>query len=95
MNTFRPLLDCCVAVCLRLVTSAPAQISASADNRTDQPGELVLKERGAHHKSFDREIVEVGPRGEVRRRVVSAYTELASGLHYWEDGQWKETEEVI
>jgi hypothetical protein len=57
--------------------------------------ELRLKERGPHHAKYERVIEEVGPHGEVRQRVEPGYVELASGLHYWEDGEWKPTEETI
>ncbi|MFN3407796.1 MAG: hypothetical protein ACK45B_02270, partial [Limisphaerales bacterium] len=57
--------------------------------------ELRLAERGPHHAKYERVIEEIGPNGEVRQRVEPGYVELASGLHYWEDGQWKPTEETI
>ncbi|MFN3407834.1 MAG: hypothetical protein ACK45B_02460 [Limisphaerales bacterium] len=51
--------------------------------------ELRLAERGPHHNTFVRTVTRTEPNGRVVEREVPAYTELASGLNYWEDGEWR------
>ena len=51
-----------------------------------------VTERGPHHRIWERREVEATPMGtQVERRL--SYTELETGMHYWEDNQWKEARE--
>jgi hypothetical protein len=52
----------------------------------------AVVERGAHHKVWQRFEIEAGPDGKEFRRP-RQYTEIGSGMHYLEEGQWKETRE--
>jgi len=54
----------------------------------------AVVERGAHHRVLQR--TRTVPLGNGRsRQVTQSYTELASGMHFFEDGVWKESQEVI
>lgn len=54
----------------------------------------TVVERGPHHRVWERIITETLPDGIVAERK-SAYTELATGLHYLKDGEWTESKEEI
>ena len=61
-----------------------------------QSGEVQYFEvdRGPHHKTLER--IEEGARNVGGTRwVTNQYVEVATGLHYWDQGQWKETREEI
>ncbi|MCU0771713.1 MAG: hypothetical protein MUE94_08105, partial [Verrucomicrobia bacterium] len=48
----------------------------------------TVTERGPHHRVHERiEVLDLG--GGRVERIPHRYVELASGLHYWEDKQWK------
>ena len=51
-------------------------------------------ERGPHHKVWQTIREEVTSYGKTYLRT-NSYVELGTGLHYWEDNQWKETKEEI
>ena len=59
-----------------------------------QPVAPAVVERGPNHRVWQRTITSVLPNGRVAERK-SSYTELATGLHYWKDGQWAESKEEI
>jgi hypothetical protein len=74
---------------LLLVRPATVQLQA----QVDLPAPVVA-ERGPHHRVMQRTLVETLPHGRTRNKV-SSYTELATGMHYWQDGQWAESREEI
>ena len=57
-------------------------------------GESVVVERGPHHKVWQRTVQETLRDGRVVTRH-SSFTELATGMHYLENGQWVEAKEEI
>ncbi|MGI8966796.1 MAG: hypothetical protein ACR2H1_12020, partial [Limisphaerales bacterium] len=56
--------------------------------------DLKVTERGANHRVWESIINETGPRGE-SRPVKHSYTELATGMHYQQNGQWLEANPEI
>ncbi len=54
----------------------------------------VVVERGPSHRVWQRTTYVQTPSGKRLPRV-SRYVELATGMHYWEDGQWKESRAEI
>lgn len=60
-------------------------LAAGASGVLAAPSDPVIIERGPHHRVVERR---VGDRK-------SSYTELATGLHYWQDGQWADSREEI
>ena len=54
----------------------------------------VVTERGPDHKVWTRTRQEVMAGGRVVERK-SYYTELATGMHYWRDGQWVDAQPVF
>ena len=69
---------------------APAQNAAEKSS----PEAHVIAERGAHHRTWQRERLVTLPDGRTVNRP-TGYTELATGLHYFENGAWRETREEI
>ena len=51
-------------------------------------------ERGPNHKLWQRETFEQGPDGQIITHV-HQYKELATGMHYLQNGQWVESQELI
>ena len=51
-------------------------------------------ERGPHHAVWERQVERVEPDGTIRIEIES-YTERATGLHYWDQDQWKPSVEEI
>jgi hypothetical protein len=72
--------------------SSPDMNSSSTDVLRDTPYAVV--ERGANHRIWQRTTYETLPSGQTVSHV-HQYTELATGLHYLENGQWVESKEVI
>jgi len=70
-----------------LVLSTCLQLSA-------QEFAKVVLDRGAHHRTIGRVTRELDNVGQAIL-VTNSYVELATGMHYWEDNQWKETKEQI
>jgi hypothetical protein len=58
----------------------------------DTPYSVV--EKDANSRVWERTTYEKGPLGKFVP-FVQRYTELASGLHYWSNGQWLDSEETI
>lgn len=53
-----------------------------------------IAERGPHSRAWERVETETGPDGQIVQRPIR-YTELETGMHYWDNGQWNETQEQI
>ena len=88
---------------LKSIASAPSASSAlsygysynDANQPFAAPEEVVVAERGPHHRVIERTLAERQPDGSARERK-SSYTELATGLHYQnERGEWLESKEEI
>jgi hypothetical protein len=54
----------------------------------------VIIERGKDFRVWKMVRTETLPDGRTIKRT-NGYTELATGMYYWEDGQWKESEALI
>lgn len=58
------------------------------------PPAYAVSERGPHHRVWQRTVERQLPSGRTVNEL-HAYTELATGMHYWENGQWLESQETI
>ena len=56
--------------------------------------EPTVVERGAHHRVWARVSWSTNRLGQASART-NAYTELATGLHRWQDGRWQEASTTI
>jgi hypothetical protein len=56
--------------------------------------EHTIAERDAHHRVWRRDNFVTLADGRVVNRP-TGYTEVATGLHYWENGEWKESRDEI
>ena len=63
------------------------------DARPQTP-DPVITARGPDHKTWTRTHRQTRPDGRVVESK-SSYTELATGMHFWQDGQWAESQETI
>ena len=50
-------------------------------------------ERGPHHRVWQKQALVETESGT--RTNISGYTELATGLHYWDGAQWQDSREEI
>ena len=57
-------------------------------------GVYSVIERGPHHRVWERLEYEPAPDGRQIPRP-HRYIELATGMHYWDGSQWKESQELI
>ncbi len=78
---------------LGIVFCAQAQ---TPDNSTSAAVESppTIVERGANHRVWARVVLETNRLGEIIART-NSYTELETGMHYLEIGQWKESSAEI
>jgi hypothetical protein len=58
------------------------------------PSPYSVVDRGPHHRVWVKAVFETNQQGQVFVRT-NSYTELATGMHYLEDGQWKESQQGI
>ncbi len=90
---------------IAFVSLVACSVAAHAQNVADPLKEPAAKgpppvapyfvtERGPHHRVWERQEVETSPLGMTVERRIS-YLELETGMHYWEQGQWKETQAEI
>ena len=90
------------AILLALCVSTPwagAQTIASPSATVSSSGKVqdtdyAVVERGPNHRVWQRTTYETTPDGKQTPHI-HAYTELATGLHYLEKGQWVESKEEI
>ena len=76
-------------------TSSALPVAGATTGRPilqDTPYAVV--DRGANHRVWQRTTYETRPDGKQVPHI-HKYTELATGLHYWENGQWVESKEEI
>lgn len=71
-------------------------LKASAQNTAEKssPETRTVTARGAHHRVWQREHLITLPDGRTVNRP-TGYTELATGLHYLENGAWQESRAEI
>ena len=58
------------------------------------PTPYSIVQRAANNRIWERTVYEQGPNGTVVPKK-HCFTELASGMHYWKNGQWVESKEEI
>ncbi|MBE7500041.1 MAG: hypothetical protein HS113_06960 [Verrucomicrobiales bacterium] len=75
---------------LRPTTLSVWLLLAAAGTRADGTNALEVLDRGPHHRVVAYEYWSKDDAGNLVP-ARSTYTELASGLHYSEDGEWKES----
>src|ERR1051325_11583783 len=88
----------------RLATShdvkSTARLAATGQVEDGLPGETnipvySIADRGPDYRMWQKMESRVNESGQTEWTTNTAYTELATGLHYWEDEQWKESREHI
>src|ERR1035437_3790744 len=90
----------CLALTLTGVQAQVSSLQASANQSTPTASELPVPtdyrvvDRGPNHRVWQNETYEKTPDGKIITRV-HKFTELASGLHYQQNGQWVEAKEKI
>src|SRR5258706_9492059 len=97
MNPMKPAL-----LILALLASAAPALNGQSPSTTNQGAAPIeattytIKERGANHRVWERVEYQNTPSGEVVTNV-HRYTELATGLHYWNTNAnaWVESSEQI
>jgi len=77
-----------------LPVAASLGLLALAHYSAAAPSDPQVVERGPHHRVIERTVPETRLDGTMAGRK-SGYTELATGLHYWKDGQWLDSKEEI
>jgi hypothetical protein len=63
-----------------------------AQNRETTAVEWVVAERGPHYKVLER-VVPVQLDDGTLEESTNRYVEIATGLHYWDEGEWRESRE--
>jgi hypothetical protein len=56
---------------------------------------VLVGERGPHQRTWNKVLTWQDDQGRTVSQTNVAYVELESGMHYWEEGQWTETQELI
>ena len=67
----------------------PSFLALSAND----PSSFFISERGPHSRVWKKETIVQSESGA--RTNVASYTELATGLHYWDGTQWQESRDEI
>ena len=67
-------------------------VTAGEAARLAAEGTFSVVERGAHHRTWQRDEAIQLPNGTTFNRP-HKYVELATGMHFW-DGQWRESREL-
>src|ERR1043165_5173521 len=86
---FLLLLTIGLGVQAQLAQNEPISLDA---NRKGGVSDFSVVERGANHRVLERSSYTTLPSGKVVSQV-HHYTELATGMHYQENGEWKESKE--
>src|SRR6266853_1053755 len=79
---------------LLLATTGRALDAVAPDAKLADAPSFSIAERGPHHRVVQTATPQTGADGATTYRT-NIYTELASGMHYLNNGQWVETQEVI
>ena len=82
-----------LAVVSNLLAQASSPVLSPKSPTNPSPGYSVV-DRGAHHRVWATASFETNLYGRIIVRT-NSYTELETGMHYWADGQWKESQELI
>lgn len=70
------------------------QAEAAENSKTSLAEQTVVLDRGPNHRRIRYVSTRTNQVGQVTLRT-NNYTELGIGLHYWQDGAWRETQELI
>jgi hypothetical protein len=74
------------------VGSGAAQVSSEAPNQTTN---YIVSERGPYYRVWQKVVSTTDQLGNVILSTNQAYVELATGLHYLQNGQWIDSQELI
>ena len=85
----KPIAWLCVIPCCLLAISAAHAAGSNASGYSQ-----TVIGRGPHHRALREVVVSTNDLGTVTT-TTNTYTELQTGLHYIQNGQWTETSEVI
>ncbi len=86
------LLVGCLAIGIQAQTVDESTASVTQTVGASTPYSIV--ERGPDYRVWEQVTYKTGPTGNAVTKV-HRYTELATGMHYQQDGQWVETKEEI
>jgi hypothetical protein len=75
--------------------SAEPVAATALDATPDQAPAYIISDRGLHHRVLQKVVSARSPSGRVISVTNDAYMELATGMHYLQDGQWLESKEEI
>jgi hypothetical protein len=84
-----PMKGISLACLVFIFCATPLEYCAQGIDPGSSPERSVI-EKGPSHRVW--KTIKQSPDG---REMESTYTELADGLHYWDNGEWKESEAVI
>ena len=84
----------CSLLALAFSSSWADSVAGSGQGTLPPDTDFAVVERGANHRIWEKTTYEVGPNGLAIPQK-HRYTELATGLNYWQNGQWVESQEVI
>jgi RHS repeat-associated protein len=74
--------------------SGRAQTTPAANNNVPPDTAYTVVDQGANHNVWEKTSYELAPDGTLHAKT-HRYTELASGLNYWNNGQWTPAQEQI
>lgn len=73
-----------------------AEVTDNANAVTQsKPLRYEVAERGANHRVWNKVVIQTNRLGQVTLETQRAYVELTTGLHFEENGQWKESRAEI
>ena len=73
--------------------AAESLLSSATPTGQSKPPRYEVGERGAHHRVWRKVTEEMDAKGVSVSVTNDAYVEMATGLHYQQNGQWRETKE--
>ena len=92
LSLFVAVLLTAHTLCAALAPAADAR--AKPRDPAPQLPSPAITARGPDHKTWTRTHRQTRPDGRVVESK-SSYTELATGMHFWQDGKWAESDETI
>ena len=84
----------CALMSLCILQNAIGQSTQTANANLPPDTDYAVVDRGANHRVWEKTSYENTADGKVYPQK-HRYTELATGLHYWQNGQWVESQEAI
>jgi hypothetical protein len=88
MKTITPFAVVC-AFALSLHAQSPMPSAAGERHVPTQVVGYLIGERGANQQVWNKVIAETNSEGQVSYATNAAYVEVAAGLNYFANGQWK------